>query len=184
MSESLRLNLGCGSAKIDDFVNIDVEESCKPDLICDFLRQPLPYEENAVDEVVMFHCIEHIRKVSHTFLLKQIWRVLKPDGRVIFSYPEFLKCVENWKTNAGNQKNFWEATLYGRQLYPSDHHVCIIHTPDFTEILRNIGFKDILTKPEPVEQYNTIVTGVKGPRPYNYEELLRMNMLDWQTANK
>lgn len=176
MKKPFKLNLGCGSNKIEGFVNVDSEESCKPDLIHDFMKAGIPAKSGAVDEIVFFHCIEHIRKAQHKFLLKDMWRVLKPGGTLILSYPEFTRCYKNWKQNYRGLREFWEATLFGRQLYPSDYHVCIMHTPDFIEMLRDCGFGSITTNPEPQESYNTVVHAVKGPRPANYEDLVKADM--------
>lgn len=168
-----RFNLGCGSTKLDGYINIDIEKSCKPDVVCNFITGQLPYKPGTVDEIVMFHTIEHITKRFHTRVLAETWRVLKPGGRIIISYPEFLKCVKNWRVNHRGKKEFWEATLYGRQLYPSDFHVCIMHTPDFLDTLRDCGFIKCITKPELLEPFNSIVSGVKGNKPIDYEELIK-----------
>ena len=172
----IKLNLGCGTTKLPGFVNVDAEKSCKPDLVCDFTKQRLPYKANSVDEVVLFHTIEHISKKLHQGILASIWNILKPDGTFYLSYPEFTKCVENWKKNWKGQKEFWEATLYGRQLYPTDTHVCIMHTPDFKEVLESCGFKDIISVPEPAEPFNTLVSCRKGQKVPNYEDLIASMM--------
>ena len=181
-----KLNLGCGSNKLDGFLNIDTELSCKPDYCCDFTVDRLPNKPDTVDEIVMFHTIEHISKHKHKHIIDEIWRVLKPGSPVIFSYPEFLKCVDNWKNNEKGKKDFWEATLYGRQLYPSDYHVCIMHTPDFIRFLEGEGFTGIRSLAEPSEPYNTILTCVKGKKPPTYVDLMRdhMNKVKFEKMRK
>jgi len=176
MNKPIKLNLGCGSNRIDGFINIDVEPSCKPDIVCNFIGGKLPYKNNTVSEVVLFHTIEHISKRFHNLVLKEIWRVLKPGGLFIVSYPEFLKCVENWKINFKGQKTFWEATIYGRQAYPSDFHVTIMHTPDFKQVLEDNGFIKIKSKPEPLDEFNSVVSCVKGPSVMKYEDLIKADM--------
>lgn len=176
MSSFLRLNLGCGTSKIDGYINIDVEKSCKPDLVHDFVKNGLPYKDSTAGEIVLSHTIEHISKRFHKQILSEIYRVLYTGGRLIISYPEFLKCVNNWKSNHKGQKEFWEATLYGRQLYPSDTHVCIMHTPDFKLVLNECGFKNLTIKEEPNESFNTVISAVKGPKFIPYEELLKRYM--------
>lgn len=172
----IRLNLGCGANKIDGFVNIDVEPGVKPDIVCNFIGGRLPYKNNEVEEVVLFHTIEHLSKRFHSVVLAEIWRVLRPDGRFIVSYPEFLACVENWKTNYLGKKKFWEATIYGRQLYPSDFHVCIMHTPDFMQVLKDSGFKNIKASLEPNDAFNTVIGCQKGMKVLKYEDLVREDM--------
>lgn len=172
----LYLNLGCGSNKLKGYINIDIEESCKPDLIHDFTKVNLPYENDSIDGVVMFHTIEHISKAKRPFILSDIWRVLKPGCKLMMSYPEFLKCVNNWAVNLNGQKEFWEATIYGRQLYTSDHHITIIHSDDLKQELYSYGYEQIYAIPEKKENYNTVLVAIKGMAITNYEELVYKEM--------
>lgn len=172
----LKLNLGCGANKIPGFVNIDIEPSVKPDLVCNFITNRLPYKDSTADEVVLFHTIEHITKPNHPRILNEVWRVLKPTGTFYISYPEFERCVKNWRTNYRGRRDFWEKTIYGRQAYPSDFHVALMHTPDFKLLLTDLGFIDIVSSPELTERFNTILSCKKGQRPLKYEGLLKEYM--------
>jgi SAM-dependent methyltransferase len=176
LTKQIKLNLGCGANKLKGFINIDTEPSTKPDLVCNFVFNKLPYKDNSVEEVVFFHCIEHISKRLHPQILCEIWRVLKPGAKLFMSYPEFLKCVANWRTNYRGKKTFWEATLYGRQLYASDSHVCIMHTPDFVEVLADCGFIEINSSPELTEIYNTMLSCIKGVAVPKYVDLIKSAM--------
>lgn len=157
----IKLNLGCGTTKLEGYVNIDVEESCSPDLVCDFTKVALPYENDSVEEIVMFHTIEHIRKIIHPGLFGEFRRVLKVGGRLIISYPNFWECATRWKNNYQGQRDFWHATMFGRQLYPSDYHVCAMDPTEVEIILRDIGFGDVNTEPEADEPFNSITWGIK-----------------------
>ncbi len=170
-----RLNLGCGATKIEGFINIDVEPSCKPDVVCNFMEK-IPYRTGTIDEVILFHTIEHINKVFHVKVLGEIFRVLKVGSPLLISYPEFTKCVENWKTNYKGKKAYWEATIFGRGLYLSDFHVCIMHTPDFIKVLESCGFTNIIHKAEQPDSFNTIVSCQKGAAVPNYEDLMQKDM--------
>lgn len=176
----MKLNLGCGASKIPGYLNVDVEDSCKPDLVHDFTKAPLPFESGVVDEVLLFHTIEHISKKYHSTIVNEIHRVLRPGGQFFCSFPEFRKCFANWERNAGGQKEFWEATLFGRQLYPSDFHVCIMDSHDFAIFLRNSSFIDIKVAPEPTETYNTIIVATKGPKLIEYTSQVEEDMLKFQ----
>lgn len=174
--EPLRLNLGCGKNKIEGYVNIDVEEACEPDLVHDFLKAPLPYEDNSVDEILLFHTIEHINKRLHIVLLMEFWRVLRPNGTIIISFPEFSRCIDNWKTNKSGMREFWEATIFGRQLYPSDFHVCAMDSREFSSLMREVGFDKLVCKAEPVESYNSFIAAVKGQRLPAHEDVIKAEM--------
>lgn len=172
----LRLNLGCGDNKIKGFINIDVEPSVKPDIVCNFISNKLPYKTGSVDEVVLFHTIEHIPKRNQFGILQEVWRVLKPGATFMVSYPEFLTCVKYWRTNHRGLKDFWEKTIFGRQLFPSDYHVALMHTPDFKHLLEDVGFTAIVATPEMFEKQNTVLICKKGERPPKYIDLLRNHM--------
>lgn len=173
IAAGIKLNLGAGKSKIEGYINIDVNPSCKPDIVCNFISKQLPYRDNTVTEIVLFHTIEHIYKRFHKRILVECWRVLKPGGRIIISYPEFLKCVNCWKKNHKGMKEFFEATVYGRHLYAGDSHVTIMHTEDFLPLLYECGFKLVKNKPEPSNFWNTIITAVKSSKRIDYEALVK-----------
>jgi SAM-dependent methyltransferase len=170
----IKLNIGCGSNKIAGFINIDTEESCKPDFIHNILEAPLPFKDGEVDEIVFFHCIEHIQKRYHQSVLEEFNRALKPHGKLYISYPNFWECAQRWKQNFAGQKKFWEATLYGRQLYETDYHVCAMDPDELADLLCIVGFTDISSYPELGEPFNSITFARKSlNKSVHYEDVLR-----------
>lgn len=169
----MKLNLGCGSNKIKGYINIDCEKSCKPDKVWNFIKKPLPFRKNSVKEILFFHTIEHIRKIYHKQLLLDFHRVLAPGGHLYISYPNFWECAQRWHDNTAGQRTFWEATIYGRQLYGSDFHVCAIDPNELTFMLTEAGFIDIKTNPECLEEFNSITVAVKSNHQFvEYEKIL------------
>ena len=175
----MKLNIGCGETKLEDYINIDIEESIKPDLVLDIRNQTLPYEENSIERITCLHNIEHIEHKYHPYILAEFQRVLIPDeGELILAYPEFEKCVNNFLSNYKGLKDFWRATLYGRQLYPGDYHVTPMITEDLIPLLKDVGFKDIRYISEIDQEFNTFLTCVKGVRPFNHENLLNIEVFN------
>lgn len=170
MSEQVILNLGCGEGKISGAINIDINSASNPDVVAD-VRRKLPYETNSVDEVIFYHTIEHIEKRYHQDIFRELNRILKPEGILNLSYPEFTEIVENWKTNKYGKKDFWEMTIYGAQRSQSDFHVAIMHTPDVKLELIKAGFKILLAVPEPIESFNTYIRASKD-KLLTYEDVL------------
>lgn len=172
----LMLNVGCGSNKIDGYINIDAEESCEPDLLYNMLEKPLPYENGTVDRIVFFHCIEHVRKCYHRAILEDFHRVLKVNGQLFISYPNFWECAQRWHQNVGANRRFWEATLYGRQLYETDYHVCAMNPDELGEMLNQVGFKYVVSRPEPREPFNTITFALNSDIVIpKYEDVITSN---------
>lgn len=169
-----KLNLGCGDNKLKDYINIDTEKKCKPDLVHDFVEKTLPYKPKSIDEVVMFHTIEHIRKPYHPHILSEIFRVLKVGAPVYLSYPNFWECATRWKDNYMGKRDFWHATMFGRQLYPSDYHVCAMDPKELEILLKGIGFENVKSSAERQENYNSITRATRGKllKTIDYEHLL------------
>lgn len=82
----IKLNLGCGYKKMDGYVNVDDDPKVEPDLMLNLNDAKLPYEDHSVDEVVAYHILEHIGE-PFIPLMKEIYRVLKPNGEFQIKFP-------------------------------------------------------------------------------------------------
>ncbi len=56
---------------------------------------------------------------------------------------------------------------------PYDFHVTLMHSEWFRQLLSDLGFIEIITRPEPTETYNTFLICRKGKPKYNYEDVLK-----------
>lgn len=173
MLPELRLNLGCGSNKIEGCINVDIEPSNNPDVVFDF-TQAFPYDSDSVDAIYMFHVIEHVKKQFHETIFCEVGRVLKPNAPFFLSFPEFLRCADSYRTNRYGKRDFWEATIYGRQLYPSDTHIALMDTTRVVPLLKRLGFHSIEVAQEPDEDWNTIIKARKG-YILTHEQAARIN---------
>ena len=81
------LNLGCGSNKLDGFINVD--KYGDPDLLLDLESPDWPFEDNSVDAIVMSHVLEHLGQDFAVFnrVLQNIYRICKPGAKVIINVP-------------------------------------------------------------------------------------------------
>ena len=169
-----KLNVGCGFNKISGYINIDSEKCVSPDLVLDITIKRLPFSNNSIGEILFFHCIEHIQKEKHYEIIKEFSRVLKLGGKLYISYPEFWECAKRWRANLGGKRNFWEATLFGRQLHTGDFHVCAMDSSELRVLLFECGFTDVVTKPEKLEEYYSVTRAIKtGELAPNYETLVK-----------
>src|SRR5512139_3349725 len=166
-----KLNLGCGHSKIEGFINIDCNPDVKPDLIHD-LTKKLPYADFSISEVWLIHTIEHIQKKYHTQLFKEINRVLEIEGILVLAYPEFSRCAANYLNNVRGKRDFWEATIYGRQNTDSDFHVSIIDTSLLIPQMVSMGF-GVTTMPQEDADYYTVMKCVKMRSVETREDIVR-----------
>jgi SAM-dependent methyltransferase len=165
------LNLGCGQSKITGATNVDMNSITKCELVFD-IKKPFPLANKSYDKVCLFHCIEHIEKQYHFSVFKEIHRVLDDNGTLLIAYPEFSVILQNWIDNRNMNREFWEATIYGRQAYEGDYHYCGIHTPNLIEELKSIGFTVARFGAEPTQPHNTVMMCEKSEPLPTYEEVL------------
>jgi ubiquinone/menaquinone biosynthesis C-methylase UbiE len=81
-----KLNLGCGKDIKKGFINLDSKKIKGVDIVAD-LERKLPFEDNYFDLVYASHVLEHISDLD--FLLREIHRILKSDGRMVIFVPHF-----------------------------------------------------------------------------------------------
>jgi glycosyltransferase involved in cell wall biosynthesis len=84
----VKLDLGCGPRKKSlDFIGIDWLHFPQVDLAFDLENSSLPFDNNSVDLISARHILEHVR--NYIPFMEEIWRVLKPEGRLEISVPDY-----------------------------------------------------------------------------------------------
>ena len=103
------LHVGCGRRKTmaacgfelkngdDDYagpvrwINLDGMASVEPDIVCQLGDDAIPMDDNSVDIALAHHVIEHVGvqgEIKQWFYFwAELYRVLKPNGRVLFECP-------------------------------------------------------------------------------------------------
>ena len=148
--KKVRLNLGCGPFKEAGYINIDIREDLKPDMVCDS-SQGIPFPDDSIDEVRCYDFLEHISLGKTMFMMEEIWRVLKNGGRLDAQVP----------------------STDGRGAFQDPTHLC--HSED-TEVLTTTGFRlfNTLKGDEQIPTLN-LETNIVSPQPvekiqsYDYE---------------
>lgn len=83
----MKLNLGCGNAFMPvgaGWLNVDQPirkgyAYCTPTVFrCDLNSYPWPWDNNSIDEIKMWHVLEHLQDINA--VLYEVHRVLKPGG--------------------------------------------------------------------------------------------------------
>ena len=77
--KKIKIDIGCGTNKIEGFVGIDLDPKTNPDIVASALD--LPFETNSVDEVYSAHLGEHFDPTEAQQFFNEIYRVLKKDSK-------------------------------------------------------------------------------------------------------
>jgi len=114
----MKLHLGCGTKKLEGWINIDSVEACQPDLLHD-ISAPLPYDDMSVDEILAEDLLEHFDKYLRFVVFYEWVRVLKVGGKVTLQVPNFKKILfKYFKFGYDNfvdflfGENMWESKTY------------------------------------------------------------------------
>ncbi len=97
-NDILKLNIGCGSVKIPNWINIDIEPGA--DLVMD-VRNGLPFKDNSAEFIYNEHFIEHLEYGDGKKTINEFYRVLKKGGILRIATPDLdyiiQKYLEHWK---------------------------------------------------------------------------------------
>lgn len=88
---ALVLDIGCGGNKVHGAVGVDRLSLPGVDVVCDFSKDPLPFEDQSVDIIHTRHTLEHMVDLDR--LLREFSRVLKPRGQVFVTVPHFTNTL-------------------------------------------------------------------------------------------
>ena len=137
----MKLNIGGGLQPIDGFLNVDLCESA--DIKHD-LRNPLPFEDNSVDEIMAVHAIEHFYQWEFPEILKDWARVL--NGKLTIEFTELNATIYLYLNGNEEESQRGHWGLYGDQSKPIDPilvHRYVYEKSELYNLLANTGFKNI-----------------------------------------
>jgi ubiquinone/menaquinone biosynthesis C-methylase UbiE len=118
MLEINRLNLGCGRDIRSGWINLDCAKLPGVDVVHDLAVLPLPFEDNTFDKILCMDVLEHLDYIP---VLRDIHRILKPNGIVEIRVPHFTS-ASNY-SDPTHKKMFSISTLlyfakqHGREYY-------------------------------------------------------------------
>lgn len=170
----MKLNLGCGDKILEGYVNVDVVESRagkKPDVMCD-LHKLTPFEDNAADEILAVHVVEHFWRWEVADILREWTRVLKPGGRMVLECPNLLSACQEFLANPDihsgpgpeGQRTMW--VFYGD---PRWQDPLMVHRWGYTPkslafLMHEVGLTDLKQEPAQYkmrEPRDMRITGMK-----------------------
>lgn len=136
---SIRLNLGSGDDYMEGWINVDLYAK-RADQRYDIKK--LPYTDNSVDEIKVFHVIEHFPWFEANDALREWRRVLKPKGRLWLETPDMLESFREY-VNATDQN--YRYRLNGHIFSeaggsPGQTHYFLLTEADLFKILKESGF--------------------------------------------
>lgn len=131
----VKLNLGCGTKKLEGYINIDKAASVHPDKVIDLELGHLPFKDNSVDEIYAEHTLEHIKNFHE--LVQEMLRVSKVGTIWNFDVPwhsswgqandpTHVRCFTHHSFDYYYKAMCWSHevnNISGKQIWPLKRHI-------------------------------------------------------------
>lgn len=127
-AEIRRINVGCGYDKRPDYLNVDMDPACAPDiLVSDIEFSNLPRQ--AFDDLIAYDVLEHIHRADTPGALLE-WADLLADGGVMELETSNVMAIVDMMRSEDTYAQHCRHTImmFGNQCHAGDYH----HT-GFTE---------------------------------------------------
>jgi SAM-dependent methyltransferase len=167
-ASKLKINIGSGNATYKNCINLELEPNPEVDAdIYGDITKGFPFiPKETFKDALLIHVIEHINRNLHQFVFDEIWRILKPNGRIIVGFPDALEVMRRFIDNKfGGRWSVYNFCLYGRQSRKGDYHVTAVTVEDIKDKLFSSGFRDVKTLQHTV---NVTMTARKGEKLNGY----------------
>lgn len=146
----MKLNIGCGGRRIPGYTGIDAVPRPAADIVAK--ADNIPLADGVAEEIMAIHIIEHFYEWEVPVVLREWFRLLKPDGKLVAELPDIVKCCKNLVDNAMrggkhiDQLSYWG--LYGdpRLKDPFMTHRWGWTFETLEQVLHAVGFRDIQHK--------------------------------------
>ena len=141
--EVVMANLGCGEHILPQWDNFDIPEKAGGAVQAWKWNQKLPYNDGAVSVVLIQHCTNHCVYEDFDWNMKEIFRALKPGGKIIVKDADDRHYV--WK-QIGSHKD-------------GGIILSTMSEPKMTDVLKKAGFVNIETNKDMLaEKHRSILT--------------------------
>lgn len=135
------LHLGCGQVNHSKFINIDMLSAPHVHYVRSVDNLSI-FKDRSVDLIYASHCLEHFPFRAVPGVLKEWHRVLKTDGILRLSVPDFDLLQEIYK-ETGNDINNIVDPLMGSQVNSLDFHKSLFNSKNLTQLLETSGFHNV-----------------------------------------
>lgn len=170
---SRKLQVGTGENFLDGWLNTDIEPNDKSVAYLNATKR-FPFEDESFDAIFSEHMIEHISYLEGCFMLRECWRVMKPNGWLRIVTPDIkalLALYDQKRTPIQEKYIRWmtDRFLQGLGKYEPvfvvnlamrfSGHQFFYDPETMEEALREAGFVDI-EKVTPGESNREVFRGV------------------------
>lgn len=136
------LHIGCGDINCPDFINLDARPLPHVHMVRQDMFNLKSIPDQVIDMVYMSHVLEHVPRKKLAPTLREMNRVLKTQGILRISVPDFDLMVQMYQ-RTGRDMDFVAYPLMGGQDYPYNFHYAVFNKESLTSLLNQCGFSRV-----------------------------------------
>jgi len=126
-----KLNLGCGWDIREGYLNVDLHDFHKPDLVADVTKLDM-LPSGGYSEIIAQDVLEHLPRQSTVEVLREWSRLLRLGGKLELRVPSVIDLAELMKLPENqtiSQQELFVQCLFGTQAYTEDCHYTTFTEP-------------------------------------------------------
>lgn len=136
----MKLHLGCGKRYIPGYVHIDAVDYPHVDHVATIDNLSF-IPDNSVQVIYNCHVLEHFKRKEVERVLREWFRILKPEGVLRISVPDFAKLSELYQRYG--KLDMVIGALFGRGDYLYNIHYNVFDFNSLSEALKKVGFNNV-----------------------------------------
>jgi predicted SAM-dependent methyltransferase len=125
--------------------NLDVRAAENVDIVANF-EETLPVEDNSYENIFSKFCIEHISWRNVKKFVKEVYRILKNNGKVVFITANTENQMK-WVLEHDEWDDDCSCIIFGDQDYADNTHRNSLNPKHAIKILSEVGFESIIVLP-------------------------------------
>jgi SAM-dependent methyltransferase len=152
--KGIYLDLGCGRNKQAEFVGMDIRPLEGVDIVHDIEKIPYPLPDEICLSVLASHIVEHLKPWLFIDIMNELWRIMKPNGRLMIATP-YAGSYGYWQDPT--HCNGCNEATWG--YFDPTHHARLygIYTPKPWKIIKNAwqvnGNMEVIMEKIPASDY-------------------------------
>lgn len=148
----MKLNVGSGEERLEGYTSVDLY---MPADIKDDITKLETIPDNSVEEVRIYHVLEHLKNDDFIPALKAIYRVLQPRGKLVLEVPNLLWLFQDFLDTPEDGRWGWKIqTIFGLQNHEGEYHRNGFSGERIAKALKETGFVRIAIDECFPEKYN------------------------------
>ena len=155
INKEIKLSIGSGNRNLgEDWINIDGGDYPN---VKNYMLWDLPYNDNSVSVIYSSHTLEYFDEFESEIILREWYRVLKPEGKIYIAVPDFEAMARLYLEDRIPLHKFI-GPLYGKMKMGDKiiYHKRVFDYASLGELLRFVGFKRIEKHPPGIIIYDKL----------------------------